>query len=134
MRYRKLDANLDYTFGHGGADYLIDSPQAVAQAIFTTLKLFLGEWFLDVTVGVPWLTQVVGKSQKDTYDQVIKNAIRGVQGVTNLNSYESSLDDFSRVLTIDQVKVDTVYGTVVINGVSSGGGYGRSPYGQIYGG
>jgi hypothetical protein len=27
MRYRKLDSNDDYVFGHGASDYLVNSPR-----------------------------------------------------------------------------------------------------------
>jgi hypothetical protein len=132
MRYRKLDSNNDMVFGHGGADYLVNSPQTVAQAIFTTLRLLLGEWFLDTTKGVPWLTQVVGRQKN--YDDVVKNAIRGVQGVIEIQDYSSSLDPLGRVLTINQATVITVYGPVTLTNISSLGGFGITPYGYVYGG
>jgi hypothetical protein len=134
VRYRKLDPNNDYTFGHGGSDYLVDSAQTVAQLIFTTLRLLLGEWFLDTTKGVPWLTQVVGRNHKDAYDQIIKSTIKGVQGVVDLTDYSSTLDPGSRTLTINQATVITVYGTVNLQNISAIGGYGQSAYGRKYGG
>ena len=54
MRYRKLDAAGDFVFGHGAADYHRDSPEAVAQAVLTRLKLHRGEWFLDRSEGTPY--------------------------------------------------------------------------------
>lgn len=134
MRYRKLDDNNDYVFGHGSEDYLVDTPQTVAQAIFTALRLLLGEWFLDTTVGVPWLTQVVGRNKKDSYDQIIKSTIRGVQGVVDIGTYSSTLDATTRMLTVTEVEVITVYGSVVLQDVSPIGGYGQSGYGRSYGG
>lgn len=134
MRYRKLDANNDYTFGHGREDYLVDTPQTVAQAVFTAMRLLLGEWFLDTTVGVPWLTQIVGRNKKDSYDQILKATIRGVQGVVDIGTYSSSLDQDTRVLTVNEIEVITVYGTVVLQDVSPIGGYGQSGYGASFGG
>lgn len=134
MRYRKLDLNNDMVFGHGGADYLVNSAQTVAQAIFTALRLLLGEWFLDTTVGLPWLTQVVGRNQKNTYDQIVKSAVKGVQGVVDISGYSSILDANSRALTITQSTVITIYGTINLQGISIPVGYGQSPYGREYGG
>jgi hypothetical protein len=54
MRYRKLDANGDYTFGGGSNDFLVNTPETVAQAVMTRLNLLQGEWFLDTTAGMPW--------------------------------------------------------------------------------
>jgi hypothetical protein len=107
MRYRKLDANGDYSFGQGSADFIVNSPATVAQAILTTLKLFLGEWFLDVTVGVPWYTEIIGFSAK-TRDMVIKAAILDVQGVSSIVSYASQVDAVKRTFSV-QCTVDTIY-------------------------
>ena len=48
MKYRKLTENGDYAFGRGGADMHADTPEAVGQAVLTRLRLFAGEWFVDL--------------------------------------------------------------------------------------
>lgn len=131
MRYRKLSPTGDYVFGHNQQDFLINSPATVAQAILTALKLLQGEWFLDSTKGVPWLQQVAGR--KTTFDQVIQNAVRNVQGVVDLDSYSSLLSDDNRVLTISETTVSTVYGAVTLNGVEVPTGWGSTPFGNVYG-
>jgi hypothetical protein len=60
MRYRTLDANGDYTFGQNGANFLVNSPAAVGQAVLTRVKLMQGEWFLDQTAGTPYDTEILG--------------------------------------------------------------------------
>jgi len=91
MRYRALDANGDYSFGLGPQEYLANSPQTVAQAVLTALLLHQGEWFLDITAGMPWETQVLGFGTGSLYDAAIKNAILGVEGVASIVSYSSAL-------------------------------------------
>jgi len=34
--------------------------EAIAQAARCRLRTFLGEWFLDSSIGVPWFEQVLG--------------------------------------------------------------------------
>ncbi|MBZ8873882.1 hypothetical protein H5S67_26565, partial [Escherichia coli] len=51
MRYRREDADGDYTFGSGDDTWLINSPEAVAQAVKTRFELWYGQWFLDTTEG-----------------------------------------------------------------------------------
>lgn len=92
MRYRALDANGDYSGGRGQGNFLINSPACVAQSVLTRLKLWQGEWFLDLTEGTPWLQQVLGKFSKPIYDLTIKTRVLGTQGVTSIVNYSSAFD------------------------------------------
>lgn len=113
MRVRALTATGDYFYGQGSANYLVDSRAAVAQEVQTTLLLFQGEWFLDTSAGVPWFTQVAGVGTIPTYDQVIKQAIENVQGVTGIVSYSSTLNRVTRTLTVSAT-IDTQFGITQI--------------------
>jgi hypothetical protein len=109
MRYRQLSPTGDYLFGNGLNDFLINSPAAVGQAVLTALKLFAGEWFLNTLAGVPWRTEVLGKYTSTVYDTIIKDAILAVQGVTGISAYSSTLNNVTRVLSV-QATIDTIYG------------------------
>jgi hypothetical protein len=110
MRVRKQDANGDYVWGHQQNDFYRDQPEAVAQAVQTRLRLGLAEWFLDTTDGTPWTTQVLGKYTKDQYDAAIRDRILGTQGVTQIDSYSSTLNTTTRTLTI-ACTIETQYGS-----------------------
>jgi hypothetical protein len=111
MRYRKTDSVTgDYVFGHQQNDFYRDQPEAVAQAVKTRLALFTGEWFLDVTDGTPWTTQVLDKYTKDQYDAAIQDRILGTPGVTQLSAYSSSVNTTTRALTVTAT-IDTQYGS-----------------------
>ncbi len=112
MRYRALTATGDYTYGRGPANFLVDTPAVVAQAVQTRLRLFLGEWFVNLGDGVPWLTQVVGKNSKTTYDQVIRQTILDTEGVSSIVSYSSSVSP-QRRLTIT-AQIETIYGPTTV--------------------
>lgn len=114
MRYRKLDANGDYTLGTG-ADFYQDQPEAVAQAALTRLALFTGEWFIDTSDGTPWRTDVLGKYTKDAYDTVISQRILGTPGVNSIAKYSSVINGAKRTLTITAI-LDTIYGAAYLNG------------------
>lgn len=113
MRYRRLDADQDYVFGHGAADFLVDSPQAVAQAVLTTLRLVQGEWFLNMSDGVPYPTQILGNNTQATRDQAMKTAILGVPGVTSIVTYASQFNRFTRAFTL-QALILTAYSTAPV--------------------
>lgn len=111
MRYRKEDADGDYVLG-GTAAFLVDSPEVVAQAVGTRLRLIQGEWFLDTTAGMPW-GQVLGKNTKGTADSAIRQCILGTQGVVEITEYSSSLDEDARALTV-VATITTIYGTTTV--------------------
>jgi hypothetical protein len=111
MRYRILDADGDYTVGHGGQNFYVNDREAVGQAVLTRLKLFLQEWFLDQTEGTPWATQILGEQTLPTYDLAIRDRITGTQGVTKITSYSSNLNTVTRALTVN-ASIDTIYGDI----------------------
>lgn len=113
MRVRQLSPTGDYTYGQGSANYLVNSREAVAQEVLTSLLLFQGEWFLDTTAGVPWFTKIVGVNTIPLYDETIKTAILNVQGVTSIASYSSSLNRATRVLTVSAT-INTLFGITQI--------------------
>lgn len=94
MRVRKLDANGDYSFGHGETDFWINKAEGVAQNIQTRLGLWEGEWFLDKTQGTPWSQEVLGYGTASLRDIAVKTRIRETNGVSSngLLAYSSSVN------------------------------------------
>lgn len=113
MRYRKLDANGDFTFGHSQADFYVDQPEAVAQAVETRLALWTGQWFLDITEGTDWQSGVLGKYTSNLYDSIIKDRIVSTPGVDSIDSYSSTLDPSSRTLSVIAV-INTAFGAATV--------------------
>lgn len=109
MKYRRLDKDLDFTFGKGKENFWTDVPDAPGQAILTRLKLELGQWFLDLDDGTPWNTRVLGKYTGNTRDPVIRSRVVETQGVRFLIEYSSHFDPEARGWGV-VMTVDTVYG------------------------
>lgn len=109
MRVRKQDQNGDYVFGSGQEDFYKDSPDGVAQIVQTRLLLFRGEWFLDSQEGTPYLQGVIGKSDEQVRDDIIKQRVLNTEGVLRIVSYESNLDRENRKLSVS-LTIDTIYG------------------------
>ena len=116
MRYRALSADGDYTFGQGEANFLVNSPACVAQAVQTRLLLFTGEWFLDTTEGTPWKEKVLGTGTKAFYDRAIQERVLATEGVSSIDDYSSALDPVTRHLSISMT-ITTIYGSVSIDQV-----------------
>lgn len=109
MRVRKLAANNDFSFGNGQLDYYFNVPAAVGQNVETGLMLWQGEWYLDTSLGTPYVAGVLGKTTQAVADGTIQNQVVNTEGVTDISSYSSSVNDQTRHMDI-QVSVDTIYG------------------------
>lgn len=107
MRYRKLDENGDMQFGAGSANFYVDSPDAVGQAVLTRLRLLTGEWFLDLDEGTPWGQNILGMNTAALRDRAIRGRILATQGVTGIASYSSVLQN--RNFTVSVV-INTQFG------------------------
>lgn len=110
MKYRAMTADGDYAFGQGSR-MLADSPECVAQAVLTRLRLYRGEWFLDTREGLD-RDRILGYGTQATRDAEIKARISGTPGVASILAYESRVDvrDF-HVAAL----VETAYGQATLN-------------------
>lgn len=115
MRYRKLTSDGDYVFGSGKNDFLVNSPEAVAQAILTRLKLWLGEWFADTSDGTGWNQSIVGKQSKNLYELTFHQRVLETPGVKSIVDFQSALDPDTRRLTVSMT-VNTIFGEASLNG------------------
>lgn len=112
MRYRSLSPEGDYVFGQGSTEFLINSPAAVAQAVRTRLLLEAGEWYLDLTEGTPYSTQILGAGTQALYDQAFQERILDTPGVTTIDDYSSILDQ-NRRLSVS-ANISTLYGAAAL--------------------
>lgn len=110
MRYRAQSDTGDYVF-LGNSPFYINTPETVAQAVLTRLRLTAGEWFIDDRVGFD-LNLVLGNNTQNSRDLEVQRVILGTQGVTSLVSYTSEVSP-DRRFTVTAV-VDTLYGPVTI--------------------
>jgi hypothetical protein len=75
----------------------------IAQKIRHTISVFLGEWFMDRTIGIPYIPgEDVNKNMhRHMIETAIQVRIGEVKGVEKFLSFSTSLDKAARVLTID---------------------------------
>lgn len=109
MRYRKLSPTGDYTFGNGELDFLRDTPATVAQAVQTAVLLWLGEWYLNIDNGTPFLQGVFGKHSKEEANLTLQDRILNVQNVTGLENFASVIDPVSRRMSLTAT-LNTAFG------------------------
>jgi hypothetical protein len=91
----------------------IDNAERVAQQIKIQLLTFLGEWFLDVTHGVPYLNYVLVKNPNFTLiRELFREQILKVNGVSNLVSIDIDFNSATRKMLLSY-EAETEYGMIV---------------------
>ncbi|MGS1116031.1 hypothetical protein [Castellaniella sp. UC4442_H9] len=107
MQVRRLDDSGDLVTR---GQIFLSAREAIAQTIVTRLKLFLGEYFRDVTDGTPWFQQILGKFENlNSVEALLRNRIARTQGVVRLLSFGLQFDQDTRTLSV-QSEVLTTYG------------------------
>lgn len=98
MTVRKLNEQGDIVT-HG--DVFIHEREEIAQTCVTRLKLFLGEYFRDITDGTPWFQQILGKFESlNNVESILRNRIARTPGVVRLLSFNLDYDLQSRSIRI----------------------------------
>jgi enolase len=82
---------------NGGCPVTQHTADIVAQRLRITLYTFLGEWFLDTTVGVPYFQQIFGKLRtKASVDLIFQQIITDDPDVIEILTFDSTLDRGAR--------------------------------------
>ena len=97
-----VDVNIsDIVLTDDGDIMLIDNAERVAQQIVISLRFWLGEWFLDTCLGVPYLEYVLIKNPNINHvRQVIAEAIMQVTGVSKVDRLDFDYDAPNRALSV----------------------------------
>jgi hypothetical protein len=114
MKYRRIDLNGDYVFGGGAQNFLTDL-DAIRQAVQTRLLLLYGEWWEDLTSGLPLFQSIINQFNVETVkngaENLISKEILSVEGVQSVKNIEIDLKlrRFSYY-----AEIDTIYGETEI--------------------
>ena len=115
IAYLMLDQDNDPVFANGTS---LTNAAVVSQAVLTRLRLFMGEWWEDLSLGLPVFQAMLGQlgSQRGiaAMQLAIQQNIIGtpyVTGVTNVAVNFSAAGQLSFTAT-----VQTAFGPVTVNG------------------
>ena len=114
FRVRTLSPTGDYTFGQGGENFLIDSPAAVGQAAGTRLKLWAGEWWLDLSSGTEWWQEILAHKDTALASTVIRERILGTPFANSIDNYSCVFNPNTRVFSVTGM-LNTAFGQIPIN-------------------
>lgn len=91
----------DLSVSNGKLSLVTDPATAGAQKLRNQFKLFLGEWFLDSRIGVPYYAAAIGvKPNIAILEQLFGNVIRKTRGVKALNNLTITFDRAHRALSV----------------------------------
>ena len=99
MRQLKLtDGDLDLTTGKM---LMIEDEQAITQKLSIGLRIFIGEFFADQDVGLPYYEKILVKNPKlGVLQSVFKKAILSCEGVTSVENMRTQFFADERRLAI----------------------------------
>lgn len=106
-----LDATWDLTTDTSNNVAVIDEPDSLAQDAASAIQTYLGEYYFDTTVGVPWLTQILGVNPPPTLallKQILVSA--ALSANPDIASAQVFLTTFSSRVISGQVQVVSVSG------------------------
>lgn len=74
----------------------------IAQTCQTRLRLFLGEYFRDITDGTPWFQSILGKGESlDAIEAILRTRIAQTKGVIQLAAFSMDYDLDTRKLAVE---------------------------------
>lgn len=113
LKYRKMDENGDYVFGHGDDDFLYGL-DAMAQVLRTRLGAMRGEWWEGDDTALPYFDGILGaaatEQNKDAIDLMVIERIMDTVGVTGVSEISSTIVNRHYSFFC---KVQTVYGETI---------------------
>ena len=95
-----LDENWDLSLGATDLQ-LVTGAAAIGQHWAQRLKTFMGEWFLDLRIGLPYFQQVLVKNPDPVVlDSVFKAATIATPGIVELLEFELEIEARTRELRL----------------------------------
>lgn len=95
MKIRYFNGDMDLV--------MVEGAEAVAVIAMEKLNLFMGEWFKDTEVGIPWLSVIGQKMTQSTVNFIttyVANELSSIPEVTNVEVTDLTLDSQTRKLTL----------------------------------
>lgn len=84
-----------------GSSELTTGQDSILQSLSQRINTFLGEWFLDTDLGVPWFEQILVKGPEPAIlDAVLKRVILETPGILQLKTFDIQIDSALRKMKL----------------------------------
>jgi hypothetical protein len=108
-----MDPNTNEMVIRNGDLVMARGDAAILQDCMQQLQLYLGEWFLDTTQGIPYRQIILVKNPNlDLVQATLQSRILAVNGVTDLLSFSFNFSGKTRGLSV-AFSARTTNGTVI---------------------
>ncbi len=78
-----------------------DQTDCVVQLLAQRLQFFYGEWFIDQSLGIPYIQQIFTKNPSPVViDSALKLALLNTAGIVELTAFAVSIDTSQRQLQV----------------------------------
>lgn len=78
----------------------VTGAERIAQSLNISLRTWMGEWYLDLLHGVPYVESVLGKNTQTLVLSVFRTQILQVPGVRQVETLTLDLDNETRALQV----------------------------------
>jgi hypothetical protein len=96
----KMDSDGDLDISNGEL-HIVEGREAVAQEVRIGLRFFLGEWFLETRIGIPYFTDIFKKSPNlGVIQDIFRRAIESVPGVKRVVDITLDFNATTRTLSL----------------------------------
>lgn len=93
---------------------LVSGVDAIMQEIRLRLGFYLGTWFLDQRLGIPWIEQIFTTAPDLPHvDALLRRAIGTTPGVREVLNFRSSFDRATRRYYVEEFEARLVDGSTV---------------------
>lgn len=83
-----------------------DDLEYIAQKVRAAISMHLGEWYLDTSLGVPYIPDFGNKAEhRPLMEAMIQKRILAVSGIKRITSFESEVNSSLRTITIKFVAI-----------------------------
>jgi len=89
-----------------GSNQFLYEKESTGAGIYHRLRMFFGEFFLDITDGCPYFQSILGKSPQDVAEAALKQRIITAPGVVAITSFAFDIDRLTRRINVDCTVID----------------------------
>jgi len=85
----------------------------LAQRVRSVISIFLGEWFLDQSLGIPYIPKDdIKTAHRSILENALKTKITAIEGINKITYFYSTFNSGTRILFVEFI-AETVDGKIL---------------------